>query len=72
MNVSLNKSLEYLFNPRSIAILGASSDLNKVSGRPLAYMLRFQYPGKIYPINPKYQEIAGVKCFPSFNMFPMK
>jgi len=70
MTVSLNKSLEYLFNPRSIAILGASSDLNKVSGRPLAYMLRFQYPGKIYPINPKYQEIAGVKCFPSIDDVP--
>jgi acyl-CoA synthetase (NDP forming) len=70
MNDSLNKSLEYLFNPRSIAILGASSDLNKVSGRPLAYMLRFHYPGKIYPINPKYQEIAGVQCFPSIDAVP--
>jgi len=70
MNSPGTRALQYLFNPRSIAILGASSDLNKVSGRPLAYMLRFQYPGKIYPINPKYREIAGVKCFPSLDDVP--
>lgn len=70
MNDSRKKRLQCLFNPRSVAILGASSDLNKVSGRPLAYMLRFQYPGRIYPINPKYREIAGVKCFPSIDDVP--
>ena len=62
--------MESLFNPRSVAILGASSDLNKVSGRPLAYMLRFKYPGHIYPINPKYPQIAGVKCYPSIQAVP--
>ncbi len=64
------KNLQYLFNPRSIGILGASSDLNKVSGRPLAYMLRFAYPGAIYPINPKYEEIAGVRCYPTLEEVP--
>jgi len=64
------KNLEYFFKPRSIAILGASADLNKLSGRPLAYMKRFGYPGKIYPINPKYDEIAGIKCYPGLNDVP--
>ena len=67
---SRKEKLDYLFNPRSVAILGASSDLNKVSGRPLAYMLRFKYPGNIYPINPKYPQIAGVKCYPSILEVP--
>ncbi len=70
METNRRKNLEYLFKPRSIAILGASSDLNKVSGRPLAYMKRFGYPGKIYPINPKYDEIAGIKCYHSLNDVP--
>ncbi len=70
MDEKRRKNLQYLFNPRSIAILGASSDLNKVSGRPLAYMLRFGYPGKIYPINPKYGEIAGVECYPTLKEIP--
>lgn len=64
------RNLEYLFSPRSIAILGASHDLKKLSGRPLAYMLRFGYPGKIYPINPKYKDIAGVKCYPNLEGVP--
>lgn len=70
MDKKRKNNLQHLFNPRSIGILGASSDLNKVSGRPLSYMLRFGYPGKIYPINPKYKEIAGVKCYPSINDVP--
>ena len=70
MDQSRRDNLQYLFKPQSIGILGASSDLNKVSGRPLAYMLRFGYPGKIYPINPKYDEIAGVRCYPSLNEVP--
>ena len=64
------KNLGYLFNPRSIGILGASSDPNKMGGRPLAYMQRFNYPGKIYPINPRYDEIAGVPCFSSIKDVP--
>ena len=59
MDQTKQKKLEHLFKARSIGILGASSDLYKVSGRPLAYMLRFGYSGAIYPINPKYNEIAG-------------
>lgn len=70
MDKKRRNNLQHLFNPRSIGILGASSDLNKVSGRPLSYMLRFGYPGKIYPINPKYEEIVGVKCYPSINDVP--
>ncbi len=70
MDEKRRENLQYLFNPRSIGILGASSDPNKVSGRPLAYMLRFGYPGKIYPINPKYGEISGVKCYPTLKEVP--
>jgi acetyltransferase len=70
MDKKRRKNLQYLFNPRSIAILGASSNFNKVSGRPLSYMLRFGYPGKIYPINPKYEEISDVKCYPTVKDVP--
>ncbi|MEE9550015.1 MAG: CoA-binding protein, partial [Candidatus Binatia bacterium] len=70
MDEKRRENLQHLFNPRSIGILGASSDPNKVSGRPLSYMLRFGYPGKIYPINPKYEEISGVKCYPSLKEVP--
>lgn len=70
MDEDRKRNLEYLFNPRSIAILGASSDPAKMSGRPLAYLQRFGFPGRIYPINPQYKEIAGVPCFPSVKDVP--
>lgn len=70
MHGTSRTNFPYLFKPRSIAILGASADLAKVSGRPLSYMLRFGYPGKIYPINPKHKEIAGVPCFPTLEAVP--
>ncbi len=61
----MRKNLNPLLNPTSIAIFGASSNLNKISGRPLRYLKEFNYEGEIYPINPKYKEIAGIKCYPS-------
>jgi acetyltransferase len=57
--------LQSLLKPRSIAILGASSDFTKVSGRPLKFLLEKGYPGKIFPVNPKYAKIGPLKCYPS-------
>ncbi len=57
--------LDSLFNARSIAVIGVSSDLNKIGGQPLKYLLKHKYDGKIYPVNPRYEEVAGLKCYPS-------
>lgn len=62
--------LEPLFNPQSIAIIGASSDFSKVSGRPLMFLLEHGYAGQIYPINPKCDQIAGIKCYKSLSEVP--
>lgn len=62
--------MEYFFNPRSIAIIGASANLAKPSGRPLAALLKRGYAGHIYPVNPGHAEIAGVKCYPSLREVP--
>ena len=65
-----NLDLRALLDPRSIAILGASSDLSKLSGRPLKYLRRHGYGGKIYPVNPGADSIAGIKCWPNVNDLP--
>ncbi|WP_454689707.1 acetate--CoA ligase family protein [Achromobacter aloeverae] len=52
-------------NPRSIAIVGASADENKIGGRPIRYLRLAGYAGPIYPINPKRDTIQGLKCYPS-------
>jgi len=64
------RDLRPLLNPRSIAIIGASSDLSKLSGRPLKYLLRHRYPGSIFPVNPGAREIAGLKCWASLEAIP--
>ena len=48
-------ALEYLFRPRSIAIIGASEDFSKINGRPLKFLLDKEYPGKVFPVNPKHE-----------------
>lgn len=56
--------LNALFDPKSIAIIGASPDDQKIGGRPLSYLQKYGYEGVLYPINPKYEEMNGLKCFP--------
>jgi acetate---CoA ligase (ADP-forming) len=57
--------LDSFFAPDSIALIGASRDLDKIPGRLLSMLRKNQYPGQIYPINPNYGDIDGLKCFPS-------
>ena len=59
-----------LMRPRSIAVLGASSDASKYSGRPLAYLRNLGYEGQVYPVNPQALEIAGYRCYPSVEDIP--
>jgi acetyltransferase len=58
-------SFERLFNPRGIAVVGASGDLTRISGQPIAALKNSGYKGGIYLVNPKYQELHGLKCYPS-------
>ena len=57
--------LDTFFAPKSIALIGASRDHEKIPGRLLSYLRKNEYPGKIYPINPNYGDIDGLKCFRS-------
>lgn len=57
--------MELFFNPKSIAIIGASSDLTKIGGRPIDALLKRGYTGRVIPINPRYSEIAGLACYPT-------
>ncbi|MGY4316659.1 acetate--CoA ligase family protein [Bradyrhizobium sp. JR3.5] len=57
--------LETFFAPKSIALIGASRDHEKIPGRLLAMLRKNGYPGGLYPINPNYDEIDGLKCFKS-------
>lgn len=61
----MKSSLDSLFNPQAIAIVGASASEEKAGGMVLK--LLENYPGKVYPVNPKAEVIAGHKAFPSLD-----
>ena len=58
-------SLEKLFCPDSIAVIGAAREKGKVGRTILDNIIDFGYKGKIFPINPKADEINGIKCYKS-------
>ena len=62
--------LERLFYPRSVAVVGASQ--KPIVGKLPYYQIlkALGYEGRIYPVNPKYKEIDGVKVYPSLDAVP--
>ncbi|MBA2723023.1 MAG: acetate--CoA ligase family protein, partial [Methylibium sp.] len=59
-----------LIHPQSIAVIGASSDLSKINGRPLKHLMDKGYTGRILPVNPKHAQIAGLTCYPTVASLP--
>ncbi|NVM03095.1 MAG: CoA-binding protein [Candidatus Helarchaeota archaeon] len=64
------ENLEFLFNPKSVAIFGAGKDLNKVAGQVLLHLKMGKYKGKIIPINPKKETIFNIETIPSIKNIP--
>lgn len=62
--------LEYIFNPSSVAIIGASRDPSKTGYVILNNIIKAGFKGKLYPINPKADEILGLKAYPSIESVP--
>jgi acetate---CoA ligase (ADP-forming) len=56
--------------PRSIAVIGASDNAHKIGGRPIAYLSRFGYQGKVFPINPARAEVQGLRSYKGLQDLP--
>jgi acetyltransferase len=69
MALSANDSLDALFKPRSIAIIGASNNPGFPSRVP-KLLWKFGYSGKVFLVNPKYKELFGVEVYPSLDAIP--
>ncbi len=65
MTDAAREALRTVLDPKSVAIIGASENPNKLGGRPLLYLSRFGYKGSVYPINSKRSEVQGYKAYPS-------
>jgi acyl-CoA synthetase (NDP forming) len=62
--------LDSLFRPRSVAILGASEDATRISGRPVRYLIEGGFKGGIYPVNPNRETVQGLKAYKSLADLP--
>jgi acyl-CoA synthetase (NDP forming) len=65
--VSLGQAV---WHPRSVALIGASADPAKNSGRPLRYLRAARYPGRVYPVNSVRNEVQGELAWPSLAALP--
>ncbi|HSB46800.1 MAG TPA: CoA-binding protein [Candidatus Bilamarchaeum sp.] len=66
------RNLKYIFNPKSVAIVGASATPNKIGNVLIKNFLDNKFPGKVYPVNPKYGELLGLRCYPRVSDIPGK
>jgi acyl-CoA synthetase (NDP forming) len=62
--------LRELLGPRTIAVIGASSDPSALSGRPLRILRDSGYTGALYPVNPRHEQIDGIQVYPSIGAVP--
>jgi acetyltransferase len=66
-----HQMMDNIFHPKSVAVIGASSDSEKEKNSGwVGRLVQFGYKGKIYPINPKGGEILGLKAYPSIGEVP--
>jgi acyl-CoA synthetase (NDP forming) len=66
----LMNTISRLMRPQTVAVIGASADIAKTAGRPVAYLLKHGFSGVVYPVNPKATEICGLPCYPDIASLP--
>jgi acetate---CoA ligase (ADP-forming) len=63
-------AIAHLLAPRSVAIVGASSDPSRIGGRPLRYYRQACFAGRVYPINPNRDQVQGYKAYQTIESVP--
>lgn len=59
-----------LFEPASVAVIGASAESNKVGNIILGNIIESGFQGPLYPVNPRYEEVLGLRCYPRITDVP--
>lgn len=63
-------SLRRLIEPTAVAVVGASNRAGHFANQPLVNLRRHGFAGKVYPVNPRYDEVAGYRCYPDLGDLP--
>lgn len=64
------KKLHSIFRPQRIALVGVPANPETVGGLTLRNLVGAGFPGVIYPVNPKYEAVMGIPCFPNVKSLP--
>ena len=62
--------MKELLHPRSVAIVGASDDPTKTTGRPIRFLRQAKFAGRVYPVNPNRDTVQGERAWPSIDALP--
>jgi len=57
------KNMRYIFHPKGIAVVGASTKPDKLGNIVLKHLIGEGFEGNVYPVNPRYKEVLGMKCY---------
>jgi len=64
------KTLDKIFRPKRIALIGVSNNPDSVAGIALKNLVGGGFQGVVYPINPKYEAVMGITCYPDVKSVP--
>ncbi len=66
----MHDPISKLLSPKSVAVIGASADVRKTSGRPVSYLQKHGFAGRIMPVNPKADMIGDLPCYADVGSLP--
>jgi acetyltransferase len=66
----MKKILDQFFQPKSVALIGATDKMGKVGQAVLQNLIQGGFKGALYPVNPKYKVIQGIPCYPDIKKLP--
>ena len=67
----MKHSLESLLRPQSVAVIGASDNPARIGGRPIYSMLKDNFEGKLFPVNPNRDIVQGLQAYPNISSVPV-
>src|SRR5829696_6673824 len=67
---TVTRSLDPLFQPQSVAVIGASATPGSVGSILMRNLMANPFGGVVYPINPKRKSVHGVHCYPDLKAAP--
>jgi acyl-CoA synthetase (NDP forming) len=69
-HVAKSQAVAALFDPKSVAVIGASTNPHSLGGRPLGLLRAFGYPGAVFPVNRSHAVVQGEQAYPSIREVP--